>query len=473
MGVDVGTVNKQSGLWLIGLIAGLIAGAGVYGIGEFWIENDDGAVLPWVTLLFTATTAAAFLLLADGGKITRSAFIAVVIAAILAAPDYFLIAEIEHQESGFSVFPVVFWFFVARHLTAYLMIVLAKTSGEDNGGMRYANVFANGITLPLILAGAKLFAGLALILLFAWAKLLEAMKVDFFTELFQEPAFILPFLGAIGGLSIGMMHGQRSVLGALRYVLLLFARIAMPITAVFTITFLIVLAVNGVETIFARPYPAGIMIGLSFVGMLIFNGVYQNGEAAAPPLWLRLASIVTLAGFPVYAGIAFWAFLLRFNAYGLTPPRIIGLAFAGLAAAYSIVCIIGVLSELNWRAKRWMAPVGSLNTAMAGLWVVVSLVLFSPLANPWAISAKSQVERLTEGRADAERFDYGYLQHKLGTYGDKALEELLTLTNHPEYGAIRSGVLAAKGSDSYYQYKYLGTPAPEAVDPAPSEPDNR
>ena len=78
------------------------------------------------------------------------------------------------------------------------------------------------------------FAGLALILLFAWAALLKQMDVRFFSELFDEPWFILPFLGAIGGLSISMIRGQRAVLGALRFVLLLFSRLAMPIMALFS-----------------------------------------------------------------------------------------------------------------------------------------------------------------------------------------------------------------------------------------------
>ena len=54
-----------------------------------------------------------------------------------------------------------------------------------------------------------------------------------------------------------------------------------------------------------------------------------------PAAWLRLSTVVTLLTFPVYAGLAALAFWLRIGDYGLTPPRIIGLAMTGLAALYS------------------------------------------------------------------------------------------------------------------------------------------
>ena len=176
---------------------------------------------------------------------------------------------------------------LSRGLVVYLLITLVKSAYEKGAPPPYSEVFLHGMTLPLILGGAKVFAGLALVLLFAWARLLKEMDVLFFHKLFQEPWFILPFLGAIGGLSIAMMRGQRAVLSALRYILLLISRILTPITALFTVTFLLVLLTKGTGAIFDRPYPGAIMIGLALAGMLIFNGVYQNGESPPPPGWLQ------------------------------------------------------------------------------------------------------------------------------------------------------------------------------------------
>ncbi len=457
--------NGGKGLALPGLLVGLLTGLAVYAIVEYWIEGNDDSPLALTVLFFTVTTAAAYLLLAEAGRFLRSAVGAVLIAAILAAPDYFIFATLGGDEANLTPFPAVFWM-ATRGLAAYLMVTLAKASQESGFPPAYPPVFFHGVTIPLIAGGAKVFAALALVLIFAWARLLKELDVNFFNRLFQEPWFILPFLGAIGGLSIALMRGLQSLLGALRFVVLLLARILMIITAVFTVTLLIVFALKGVGIVFDRPYPGAWMMGLALLGMLIFNGVYQNGEGGPPPLWLRIPTIVTLIGFPVYALLAFYAFSLRIEDYGLTPPRIAGLAVNALIAAYSVVCIASVVTEANWRGKKWMPLVGPLNTAMAALWVAVLIVLASPLINPWAISAKSQYALLANGRIAAADFDFGYLRFQLGVYGEKALDKLLTLENHPEAPAIRDGVARAREANSYGLYENPAlAPVPEKTEP--------
>jgi hypothetical protein len=318
--------------------------------------------------------------------------------------------------------------------------------------------------LPLIAGGAKVFAGLSLVLLFAWAALLRQIDVDFFHKLFQEPWFILPFVGAIGGLSIAMIRSMESVLGALRFILLLFCRIAMPITALFSATFVAVLMLKGTDAIFAQPYPGAIMLGLAFAGMLIFNGVYQNGQGEPPPAWLRLATLIALLAFPVYAGLAAYAFWLRIGEYGLTPPRVIGLSMNILAALYSVVTLAGAVTELNWKAQRWMPLVAPLNTFMTVVWIATLLTL-ATIVNPWAVSAKSQVRLVTSGKIDASKFDYGYLRFDLGAYGEKALDDLLALNSHPRAAEIAAGVARARAAQNRWEYDNPQVPAPAREEP--------
>ncbi|GJL95552.1 MAG: hypothetical protein DHS20C05_19570 [Hyphococcus sp.] len=455
------------GLSLPGLIVGLLTGAALYAIVEYWIDDKDTAPMAFSVLFFVATLAASYLLLAETNKLFKALFGAVAIAAFFILPDYFMASLAGDETKNLTAFPPIFWFGISRGLSAYLLITLVKASIEKSAPPPYHEVFFHGLTMPLIAAGAKIFAGLALVLLFVWARLLKEMDVNFFNKLFQEPWFILPFLGAIGGLSIAMMRGQQSVLSALRYILLLFCRIVMPITAVFTITFLMILMIKGTGAIFDKPYPGGIMIGLALAGMLIFNGVYQNGEGAPPPLWLRLATLITLIGFPVYTGLAFSAFTLRIEDYGLTPARIAGLAITGLVAAYSLVCFAGLVTELNWRAKRWMPMVAPLNTAMAAIWVLVLSALATPLFNPWAMSANSQYSLLAKQKIAAEDFDFGYLRFQLGEWGEDALDKLLGLTDHPEAGAISNGV--ARARDAKSQWEYANPDFYEALETLPDD----
>jgi hypothetical protein len=450
------TENTGKGLALPGLMVGLLTGLAAYGIVEYWIDGSDNKPFPLTVLFFTITAAATYLLLAERDQFAKAAGGAIAIAALLALPDYFMASILGDETKNLSAFPAVFWFAPSRWLVVYLLVTLVKASLTKGAPPPYTQVFFHGLTLPLITGGASLFAGLALLLLFAWARLLKEMDVNFFNALFQEPWFILPFLGAIGGLSIAMMRGQQAVLGALRFIILLFSRIVMPITALFTLTFLFVIAAKGTGPIFDKPYPGAIMIGLALAGMLIFNGVYQNGEGEPPPAWLRLSTIIALIGFPIYAGLAFYAFWLRVEDYGLSPARVAGLAINGLVAAYSVVCLAGLITELNWRGKRWMPLVGSLNTLMATAWIVVLTAMATPIANPWAISANSQYDRIANGRVPAAEFDFGYLRFELGDYGEAALDRMLGLTGHPEADAIRDGVERARSALNYWDYKNPG-----------------
>lgn len=456
--------ESGKGLVLTGLIVGLIAGFAAYGVIEFWIDDADDKPLPIAVLGFILTAAGGYLLMAELDQLGRSMVAAGAIAAILFVPDFFMANAASHEVSDVPPH-TIFWFLAGRWITVFLMLTLVKAGLEADAPPPYPRVFFHGLTLPLIGAGAKLFAVLALLLLFAWARLLKELDVDFFNKLFQEPWFLFPFLGGVGGASIALMRGQQSVLGALRFVLLLLSRLLMLITALFTVTLLIVLATKGIEPVFDRPYPSVWMMTLALLGMLIFNGVYQNGDAGAPPVWLRLPTLITLIGFPVYAGLAFYGFYVRIDDYGLTPPRILGLAINGLTAAYSLVCLAGLASELNWRARRWMAPVGSLNIVMALLWIAALMALATPIADPLAISARSQVQRLAQERVDAADFDYGYLRFRLGDHGEQALSRLEAMTDHPQAERIREGVAAARAANSYWEYQN-----PEAFAPVPADP---
>ncbi|MFN0023756.1 MAG: hypothetical protein ACKVS5_07645 [Parvularculaceae bacterium] len=457
------SAERGRGLGLLSLILGLLAGGAVYFITDRWIDSAGPTALQVVALQSVIVVAAAWLLLAERRDFLRPVAPALVIAVILALPTWFL-AGLDHSgASEFDSFPVFFWFLLAGPLSWYLLLTLAKSALETGLPPHYASIFFHGLTLPLIAGGAKLFAGLALVLLYAWAALLKQMGVSFFSELFDEPWFILPFLGAIGGLSIAMIRGQQAVLGALRFILLLFSRIAMPIMAVFSLTFLAVLAVNGSAAIFEREYPGAIMIGLAFVGMLVFNGVYQNGEGGPPPWWLRLSTLIALFAFPVYAGLAAWAFWLRVEEYGLTPPRIVGLAMNALAFAYSFVLIAGLLTEVNWKGKKWMPPVAPLNTAMAAVWIVVLIAISSPLFNGWAISARSQERLLLSGKIDAAEFDFGYLRFRLGAPGEAALTRIeAAASGRADAASIASGVSRARNALSYWEYQN-----PDLVQPLP------
>jgi hypothetical protein len=459
--------RPRRGFALFGLIVGLIAGVLAYAVTELWIDPVYRPIGGQAFLVFIGAAGAALLLTASPERWLRGLPHALATGALIAGPTaYMLAANIETR--NLSSFPPMFWFLVGAPATGLLLIALSRAALAPQG-KRYTELFASGVTLPLIAVGATLFALLGAVLLFSWAALMRSMNVNLFHQVFQQPWFMLPFLGAIAGLSIGLIKSLEPVLGALRFVTLLFARIAMPLTAVFSVAFLGVLLLKGPDALFAAGYAAPALLGLALVGMLIFNGVYQNGEGGPPPGWLRLSTIAALLAFPAYAGLAVFLFAVRISELGLTPARFAGVVLSGLAALYSVVGLAGVLTEFRWKSERWMPVVAPMNAGMAMLWALALIVTATPLVNSWAWSARHQEKLVLSGRANVDTFDYGYLRFALGDAGAAALNRLAQTTAHPKADAIRAGAGRALAAPTYSLYRNP-PPPPQPVRDAPPEP---
>jgi len=463
------TTQASTGLTFLSLLMGMVAGLAIYFIADTWLDKVENGALAATTMVMVFSFTASWLMIAEPGRYFRPLISSIIITAIISLPTYFVAShgEVVPPDMILDEFPAIFWFLLAGPIVGYLMIVWAKAAIQSRAIPAYQALFFHGLTVPLISMGASLLAGLALALLFAWAALMKSMGVSFFLDLFEEAYFSIPFAGAMAGLAIAMLRAQQSVLGALRYILLLFSRILMPITALLSLTFIVILAAKGTGAVYEINFsPASTMIALAFAGMLIFNGVYQNGEGSPPNLWLRLSTILSLIAFPVYSGLATHALWIRVSDYGLTPARIGGLTVAALAFAYSIVCIGGLVSELNWRTKRWMPLVAPLNTLMVAVWIVTLIVISSPLANPWAISAHSQEVLLSKGKISAKEFEFDYLWGDLGKYGKASLDRLYQMQDHPEIDLIRLKIDHLRSEHAANQ-----NPIPTVPDVPKPEPD--
>jgi len=438
------------------------------------IEDAD-AVFPVVTAVFILAFTKALLLLARAGGWLVAGAVAAGIALLLAAVSGAL-ADLAPDENRLDMFPVGFWFVVGAPLSGFLMTTLAKAAlGAGRAPPPYRAVFAAGVAIPLILASAALFSWFTVLLLFAWAQLLHLIGVDLFLDLFQTPSVMIPIGGGLGGLSIALVRGQESVLGALRFVLLLLCRIAMPVIAVFSLTFCLAVAVNGPAPIFAWERPSWLMLGLSLAAMLVFNGVHQTGEGPPPRAWLRIATLIAIATFPVYAGLAGWALWLRVAEHGLTPARIFGLAVNGLVVVYAVGLLAASLTEIGWPRKRWLPLVGPFNTAMAALWVVVLIALHTPPLDPWRMTAEDQFARFEAGETSLEDFDFAYARFRLGVHGEEILNRMTNLSGREDLAEIRAEVRKVRSRENEWDYNNLdeeASPTPEEAPDQDGEPDN-
>ncbi|MEZ5914013.1 MAG: hypothetical protein R3C42_00095 [Parvularculaceae bacterium] len=168
------------GLGLLSLIVGLAAGGAVYWITDRWIDARTPSPASLTVLQTIVVFAAGWLLLSERRDFVRPVIPAAIIAAIVAAPTFTLSAAAANADGDLGLFPVFAWFAVSAPLATYLMTSLAKATLETGAPPKYASIFFHGLTLPLVAGGAAIFAGLSLVLLYAWAALLKQMDVVFF-----------------------------------------------------------------------------------------------------------------------------------------------------------------------------------------------------------------------------------------------------------------------------------------------------
>ncbi|MEO1309758.1 MAG: hypothetical protein AAFV51_02165 [Pseudomonadota bacterium] len=441
-----------------------IAGFGAIAAYAFYqiVDKSEDAAEPLfaAAATFAITVAIGWAVLARASRVVAAGVASVVIAAALAAGMARIYAVAESAPDIDTALPL-FWLAAGGPLAFFLLLVFSKASIDARTPPPYRALFLHGLSLPLIGGAAKIFAGLICAFLFTWAWLFDSLGVSIFLEIVREPWFLLPFLGGVGALSVGVIRGRTAVIGALRFIVLLFCRIAAPLGAAFAITLAGLLAVQGVDGVFEGGGVASTMLAFAIAGMLIVNGVYQNGDGPPPALWLRLSTLVLLILIPLFVGLAAWALWLRVEQYGLTPPRFLGLAMVAQAVIYAAFGLIAAGSELHWRAERWMRPLGVLNTAHAGLWVVILFGLLTPLLDPYAWSARHQAERVRSQSVSIEEFDFGYLYFRLGRAGEREAEALAAINDHPEYWEINRRLEIARDAFNIYAYEEQLNPPEE------------
>lgn len=180
-----------------------------------------------------------------------------------------------------------------------------------------------------------------------------------------------------------------------------------------------------------------------------FLNAKSGGEGEGfpkPLLWVYAAALILL---PVLAGLANYAVWLRVDQYGLTPERVLATVLAQVVLVKAVWAAATVALGLgDWRA--WL-PRGT--APLLTLAVLACLAVLSPLADPWALSARSQAGRLISGAADAEAFDYGYLKFQLGHHGKAALERLAATPDIPEGEIVAKRLKYVAETKSYYAWR--------------------
>ncbi|WP_417469908.1 DUF4153 domain-containing protein [Maricaulis sp.] len=351
-----------------------------------------------------------------------------------------LISGSNAEQTGLAQEQTVgFWLFPSLPLIMFLGLVLGLVSiGQGRARWPYPDIFRAGLNLPIQWGFGLAASGLLTGFVFLWALALSAAGWDGLKQAFEDGWLAWPLAGAIAGLAIGLARSVNKLREAAEAIILIAAKLALPILAVFSVVFAAVILVGGIDNLQAAGSPTAILLALAILAKLIFNAVYRDGSET-PGRIMRSFAWIALATLPVYATLAVYGISLRVTEYGFSPSRVIVLIVAALVAAYTLLLLLSLAGDILRPARQgWMPLVSRLNTGFAGLWFVLLLALQSPLLSPNRISANDQVARLMDGRTEAEQFDFIALRFTMGAPGRRAIGELAEISDHPQADYIRS-----------------------------------
>lgn len=345
--------------------------------------------------------------------------------------------------------PTVIQALAALAITFLLVPLVAawQPAGEGQGIGRWSYrllfeiAWRNALLVPVALA----LTGLCWGVLWAGAGLLAVIGLGGTVAFLQWPAvfFGISTLGLSVAFAQGILRAEL-LLNLRRFVLSLNAGL-LPLLLGFGVAWVIALPFTGLQRLFDTGHAAFMLLGFLVMAIVFLNAAWQDGHEPVPynP---RLARAVAWASLtlPVIAGVALWALALRVQQYGWTEQRIWAFMAAVLSAGYAVGYALSLFPLSLWpssegprrSAPGWMPSLGSTNVVLALALLGCISVLASPVADPRRLAVADQVQRLLDRDVSPETFDYGYLAHRPGRWGQNALQSLAALDGEDWQRAI-------------------------------------
>ena len=274
-----------------------------------------------------------------------------------------------------------------------------------------------GIVLRVVAAGV--FTGLVWGLIFLSDTLLHLVGIKAIGQ-FVALAPVPPILtGTVLGLGLAVVLelGNRMT----PYLVLRLLRLLVPVVLVVLLVFMAALPVRGLSGLFGGFSSAVVLVAIAGAAATLVTATVDQDDdmASASPLLLWAAR--GLAGITILpAGLAVWAIWLRVATYGWTPDRLLGATVAVLALGYGMFYLVAALVP-----GGWMERIRQGNILMALAMIGVAALWLTPVLNPEAISAGSQMARIVDGRTKVDAIDVAAFQD-WGVAGAVALAELKT-----------------------------------------------
>lgn len=288
----------------------------------------------------------------------------------------------------------------------------------------YATLFAESWSLVVRTGAAWLFAGLIWVVILLSDALLGLVGIGLVMDLASLPPVAATITGAGFGLALGVLNDRAEPLSPGLVLRLL--RLLLPVVLAASVLFLLALPVAGLEVLSGRVSAAITLLVMVTLGAtLVTTAIDRSDDEAVRQPVMRGATALLALILPVPAVLALWAVWLRVSEHGLTPGRIFALLVAGFGLAYGLTYALSVL-----RGAGWMGRIRRANAVLALAVAAVSALWLTPLVNSEALSARSLVDRVTDGRTPASELDLAVLED-WGRAGTAARAELEDLARDP------------------------------------------
>ena len=332
------------------------------------------------------------------------------------------------------------------------------------GWRDYPSLFSAAWGIVVRTSIAVIFTAIVWAVIYLSKALLELVGVDAIGWLLDQAAVPWLVTGTVLGLAMAVLNELVDVVSP--GLILRLLRLLLPVVLGVMVIFLIALPLRGFATIFGAVSSAMVLLAMAGAGVVLVTSSLDQADAVAADTALMVQSARAMAGLVIVpSGLAAWAIGLRVTDHGWTPNRLLAASVVGLALAYGGLYLVAVLRGAGWMARIRLANIWLAVAAMmlAALWLTV--------LNPEAISARSQMARIADGRTKVADIDlWGFRGGSLAGQAALAALQVMAKTD----GALAARLAGDAGQappdpDSATVQKALAAALPVQPDTAESQ----
>ena len=118
---------------------------------------------------------------------------------------------------------------------------------------------------------------------------------------------------------------------------------------------------------------------------------------------------------------------------------------------FALIYAAGIVLS-RFRLAGWRAWSDRANPLMGLGGIAVALILLTLWADPFAMSARSQVERLHAGYIAADKFDLGTLQYDMSEVGHRALQALSDNSGKADRKSVEEQITLVRGIKNRWEW---------------------